>query len=123
MIDYLKQAVFTVIKHPQRTPRGYDGPGSTTHRFGDLLTTVVADISETYQERPDLVIATWPSIIGQKLAPMTQAVSFVEGILTVKVKNSTLHSLLSQHDKPKILLSLRQKFPKLTINNVVFRIG
>jgi len=112
-----------VSKQLRRTPRGYDGPGITTHRFGDLLTHVLSGISETYQERPDMIIAAWPSIIGAKLAPMTHAVSFADGVLVIKVKNSTLHSLLSQHDKPKILQSLRQKFPKVAIHNILFRIG
>lgn len=106
-----------------RTPRGYDGPGVTTHKVGDLLTNVLATIGDSFKERPDLLLAAWPEIIGQKLAPMTQAVSFCEGVLLVKVKNSTLYSLLNQNDKLKILNSLRQKFPKMQIKNVVFRIG
>jgi hypothetical protein len=41
----------------------------------------------------------------------------------VKVKNSTLHSLLSQNDKPRILQLLRQQFPNAEIKNIYFRIG
>lgn len=123
IIASLKRAASIVTRQTRRLPRDYDGPAVTTHRFGDLLTTVLANISDNYQERPDLILAAWPAVIGQKLAPMTQAVSFAEGVLVVKVKNSTLHSLLSTHDKAKILLSLRQKFPRVAINNIVFRIG
>lgn len=112
-----------MTRQARRTPHNFDGTGVTTHRFGDLLTRVLNAVSENYQERPDLILAAWPSIVGQNLAPMTQAVSFVEGVLTVKVKNSTLHSLLSLHDKPRILQNLRQKFPKIAIHNIVFRIG
>ena len=54
---------------------------------------------------------------------MTEAISFKDGVLTVKVKNSTLHSLLTQYDKPRILNSLKQKFPTAGIRNVHFRIG
>lgn len=106
-----------------RTPRQYDGTAVTTRRVADLLPEVLTKIGSAYQERPDLILAIWPEIVGPKLAPMTQAVSFVDGVLTVKVKNSTLHSLLNQHDKPRILSSLKQKFPKVSIKNVVFRIG
>lgn len=106
-----------------RLPRNYNGTGITTHRIGDLLTDVLAELSIIYHERPDLLLAAWPEIIGPQLANMTQAVSFIDGILVVKVKNSTLYSLLSQHDKPKILYSLRQKFPRANIKNIVFRIG
>jgi hypothetical protein len=112
-----------VIRKLRRTPKDYDGPGITTHRVSELLTTVLADIAEIYLERPDLILAAWPEVIGPKLSHMTQAISFHEGILIVKVKNSTLHSLLSQNDKPRILNSLRHKFPKIDIKNIVFRMG
>ena len=89
----------------------------------DLLPRVLAKIGEVYQQRADLILAMWPEIIGDKLADMTQAVSFVDGILFVKVKNSTLHSLLNQHEKLRILNLLRQKFPHTEIKNICFRIG
>lgn len=112
-----------MIKTNRRTPRNYDGTKVTTHRVTDLLPVILSQIGESYQDRPDLILASWPEIIGSNLAPMTKAMSFVDGILIVKVKNSTLHSLLSQHDKPRIISSLRQKFPKIEIKNIVFRIG
>jgi hypothetical protein len=65
----------------------------------------------------------WPDVIGPKLASMTQAHSFVDGVLLVKVKNSTLHSLLSQNDKPRILNLLRKRFPNVEIKTIYFRIG
>lgn len=107
----------------QRTPKNYDGTGVTTHSIRELLPSVLSKLGEVYQQRPDLILATWPEIIGSKLASMTQAVSFVDGILVIKVKNSTLHSLLSQNDKPRILNSLRQRFPNVVIKTIVFRIG
>ncbi|CUI16431.1 hypothetical protein PNK_0806 [Candidatus Protochlamydia naegleriophila] len=106
-----------------RTPRYYDGTGVTTHRINDLLPDVLSKIGEVYQQRSDLILTMWPSIIGPKLAAMTQAVSFSEGVLVVKVKNSTLYSLLSQNDKPRILSQLRQKFPHVEIKTISFRIG
>lgn len=110
-------------KSVRRTPKNYDGTQLTTHQFTDLLPAVLTQINKVYQDRPDLILASWPEIIGPQLAAMTQAISFSEGILTVKVKNSTLHSLLSRHDKPRILASLRRKFPQLYIHNILFRIG
>lgn len=111
------------MKTLRRTPKDYDGTRITTHRVSDLLPLVLSSLNEAYQDRPDLILAAWPDVIGQKLAGMTSAVSFQDGVLTVKVKNSTLHSLLYQHDKMKILNSLRSKFPKVYFKNVVFRIG
>lgn len=110
-------------KFNSRTPKNYDGTGLTTHKFSDLLPIVLSRISETYHDRPDLILSSWPEIIGSQLAVMTQAVSFSEGILTVKVKTSTLHSLLSQYDKSRILTALRKRFPKINIQNIIFKIG
>ena len=89
----------------------------------DILPGILHQIGEVYEVRPDLILATWPELIGPRLASMTRAVSFVDGVLTVKVKNSTLHSLLNQHDKPRILRLLRSRFPKVDIRNILFRIG
>lgn len=112
-----------MVKNTRRTPRNYDGTQVTTHKFNELLPSVLEQIGESYKERPDLILAAWPGIIGTKLATMTQAVSLEEGVLIVKVKNSTLHSLLTQRDKPRILQLLRSKFPKVNIKNILFRIG
>lgn len=107
----------------RRTPRNYDGTRITTHKVSELLPGVLEQIGEVYNERPDLILSSWPIIIGPQLASMTEAVAFNDGVLVVKVKNSTLHSLLSQKDKPRILSSLRNKFPKVNIKNIMFRIG
>lgn len=110
-------------KFYSRTPRQYDGTRATSHRLTDLFPLVLAKIGEVYQQRADLILAAWPDIMGVKLATMTQAVSFTDGILVVKVKNSTLHSLLSQQEKLRLLNVLRKKFPNVEIKNIYFRIG
>lgn len=106
-----------------RTPRNYDGTQVTTHKIHDLLPIVLSKINSVYQLQPDLILAMWPEIIGAQLAGMTQAVSFNEGILSVKVKNSTLYSLLNQHEKTRLLSLLRKKFPQAQIKTISFRIG
>lgn len=107
----------------KRTPKNYDGTGVTTRRIGEVFPSVLAGIGGAFKDRPDLILASWPEIIGSKLAPMTQAESFKDGVLVVRVKNSTLYSLLNQYEKPKVLAKLRQKYPRVTITNVIFRIG
>lgn len=107
----------------KRNAKNYDGTGVTTRRVGEVLPLVLAQIGDSFKDRPDLILASWPEIIGPKLSSMTQAESFRDGVLVVKVKNSTLHSLLNQHERGKVLASLRQKFPRVNIINVIFRIG
>ncbi len=106
-----------------RTPRHYDGTQRTGKELKKLLPELLGDIGAGRADRPDLIIAAWQEIIGPRLAPYTEAVSFRDGILTVKVKNSTLYSLLSQHEKSRLLKSLHEKFPSVTIKNLIFRIG
>lgn len=111
------------MKNYFRTPRNYDGAASTTRQLSDVIPHVLEKINDQFIDRPDLVLAAWPDIIGPRLAPMTQAVSFQHGILTVKVKSSTLYNLLCQSDKHKLLHALCLKFPKTEIKRILFRIG
>ena len=103
--------------------RGSSTTKVTTYHIRQLLPRFLQQISSVYKDRPDLILASWPEVIGPQLASMTQAVSFNEGILIVKVKNSTLYSLLSQNDKPRILKNLRDKFPNTLIKTILFRMG
>jgi hypothetical protein len=111
------------MKPKQRTPRNYDGTQVTTHRMADLLPQVLSALSEVQHYRPDLVLAAWPEVIGAKLAGMTEALSFVDGVLLVKVKNSTLYSLLNQYERPRILRNLQAKFPSVRFEKIIFRVG
>ncbi len=110
-------------KKRARSWRRYDGIRSSIRHIRQLLPIVMKEIGRRYQDRPDLVLASWPAVIGSKLAPMARAVSFCEGILVVKVNNSTLHSLLSQNDKPRLIKNLRERFPQTMIKTIVFRLG
>lgn len=95
----------------------------TNKQLKDLLPKVLGRIGALHRDRPDLVVAAWPQIIGEKLSSMTKAISFVDGVLSVKVSNSTLYSLLSQHERGRLLTSLRAKFPSVEIKNIHFRLG
>lgn len=98
--------------------------GETTNKkLSDLLPKALKKIGAMQHDRPDLILASWPLIIGEKLSPMTKAVSFIDGVLFVKVSNSTLYSILSQQERGRLLKNLREKFPAVKINNIHFRIG
>ena len=107
----------------RRTPKNYDGTAPTGHLLNGVLSGVLAAISDKYQDRPDLVLAAWPMIVGEKIASMAEAVSFDEGTLVVKVKNSTLYSLLVQKERARLLGVLKKKFPTVDIRALHFRMG
>ncbi len=107
-----------------RMPLGYDGSRTTTRKLADLLPPFLKKISEKAQIRPQDVLEAWPKVVGEKLAPMTQAMKFDSKVLYVKVKNTTLLSLLSNpRDKERLIGAMQKLFPKLEIENILFRAG
>lgn len=103
--------------------KGGSSTALTSHHISELLPKFLEEMGGMYHGRPDLVLAAWPEVIGASLAPMTQAVSFVDGVLVVKVRNSTLYSLLVQNERGRLMKSLREKFPKTEIKTLHFRLG
>lgn len=95
----------------------------TNKMLTKLLPKMLERIAAMQKDRPDLIVATWREIIGEKFAPMAQAIGFENGILLVKVSNSTLYSLLAQHEKKRLLQMLRKRFPSIEIKTIHFRIG
>lgn len=95
----------------------------TSKSLKDLLPKFLERVTKSHEQRGDLILAAWPEVIGEKHAPMTEAASFDRGVLTVKVKNTTLYSLLLHHEKFRLLKNLKERFPKAEIRNIIFRIG
>ncbi len=106
-----------------RTPKFYDGTAPTGKRADRILSHILSEIGNQTGHQGHEVIEAWAEIIGPKFASLTEAVSMQDGLLTVKVKSSTLYSLLCQHEKPRLLVRLRGKFPRASIRDIVFRMG
>lgn len=106
-----------------RTPRNYNGTKPTTRKMNDVLPGVLAKIYRHQENRSGLILAAWPHLVGDKIATMSKALSFDEGVLQVSVANSSLLSLLQQVEKRKLLIRLKQKFPKADIKDIRFRMG
>ena len=112
-----------MAKKLRRTPKGYDAVEPTGKQLSELLPEWLIEASVRFQDRPDLVLLAWPEVIGERLAPMTQAISFIDGVSTVKVRNSSLYSLLIQHEKMKLQNQLQKRLPSVKIRNIIFRLG
>lgn len=111
------------MEEEAKRPRYYDGPLPTSRPITRLLPALLQEIGKVYQDRPDLILAAWPDVVGPQLASMTQALSFKEGFLVVKVQNATLYSLLCQYDKPRLIKNLRDRFPHTMIKSILFQLG
>lgn len=86
----------------------------------DLLPEIMAEIGKNAKDPKAEIYQFWFELIGEKMGPFTEPVSFFDGVLTVKVKSSTLYSLLAVHEKMRLLNKLQEKF---SIRNLVFRVG
>ena len=96
---------------------------SSIKSIQSLLTPFLKEVNSNCDQRVDLIPLAWPEIIGSSLAPMTQAETFKDGTLYVKVFNSTLLSILSHREKHILLKKLKAKFPKTDINEIRFHLS
>lgn len=103
-----------------RTPRNYDGTGRTGRELKDLLPETLKTIRDKAGQQGEEIFTYWPELLGKEMAKFTEPVSFIDGILTVHVKSATLYSLLVQHERPRLLRRLQEKF---SIRGLSFRIG
>lgn len=107
----------------KRTPKNYDGNEPTGKRIGDILPGILTDLSGKFKDQPHLILEAWPEIVGEKVSKLSRAVSFNEGVLEVRVRNSSLLSLLVEHEKNRLLTQLKKRFPKVKIQDIFFKIG
>lgn len=103
-----------------RTPRNFNGTHPPGKKIEELLPEVLAGISRRGGDLRQEIFLEWSALLGEQMAPLTEPVSWVDGVFTVKVKSGTLYSLLCQHEKAGLLKRLQKKFP---VRNLVFRVG
>jgi hypothetical protein len=103
-----------------RTPRNYAGVENPAKKMADLLPEVLSELAKKIKDPREEIYTFWRELIGEKWASLAEPISFIDGILTVKVKSSTLYSLLVTHERPRLLARLQEKF---SIRNLIFRVG
>ncbi|HAB99384.1 MAG TPA: DUF721 domain-containing protein [Parachlamydiales bacterium] len=106
-----------------RTPKNFDGTSPTGKMMSALLRDALAGISKQAGCQGHEILAAWSEVLGEKFANLTKATGIQDGVLTVKVKSSTLYSLLHQHEKSRLLARLQELFPSAGIRDIVFRVG
>ncbi len=124
-LDNISPFVFLLGKErcfliANRTPKGYNGTKTTGRRISELLPGLLVELGKRAADPREEIFQAWGVAIGEKMAPLTEPLSFLDGVLTVKVKSATLYSLLCQHERPRLLKQLQAKFP---VRHLQFRIG
>lgn len=102
-----------------KNPRGYRGKKSTNHSAKGLVGKWLSTISGT--NASDEIIAAWPEIVGPKFATMSEAVGLYEGVLRIRVKNSTLYTLFVQYEKERLRSELQARFT--LVKDIDFKMG
>jgi hypothetical protein len=103
-----------------RTPRNFDGTRSPGVKIEELLPDILAGIGRKTEIPREAIFREWALLLGEKMAGMTQPISFENGVLTVALKSSSLYSVLRVHEKPRLLRKLQEKFQ---VKDLVFKIG
>jgi len=106
----------------RRIPKNYQGVKPTGRTMSDLMPRVLQQIQEKAKGDHDVVFRAWVEVVGERLAPMTEPQSYANGVLFVRVKNATLHSILSGPEKKRLIDEMRKKLPGVTMNTIVFRV-
>ncbi len=104
----------------KRTPRNYSGTENPLKKASDLLPGMLSKLRCKASDSKEDLFRFWFDLIGERYAHLTEPASFFDGILTVKVKSSTLYSLLVAHEKLRLLQRLQEKF---SVRDLVFRVG
>lgn len=104
----------------KRTPKLYDGTQKTTKTLEEILPEFLQKLKPGRGLTDEEVFRFWHSLIGESMAPMTEPVSLINGVLTVKVKSATLYSLLRGAEHSRLEKALREKFQ---IRGLCFRPG
>lgn len=98
-------------------------PEATHRNLQELLPAVLEKLESQHLERPDLLLSGWNGVVGPQIASMTEAESYSNGFLTIRVKDPSLYSLLHQYERPRLLALMRRRFPKAQIKAICFRAG
>src|SRR5438105_8157614 len=103
-----------------RTIRNYSGTQNSNKILSDLLPEIMTELGKKAQDPREEIFRYWYEIAGEKMGPLTEPVSFMDQVLTVKVKSSTVYSLLVAYERGRLLKQMQSRF---TIRNLFFRVG
>ncbi len=107
----------------KRIPKNYQGLEPTGREIKFLFPLILDEYDHRFNLKSERILAAWPELVGEQTASMSRVVSFSSGIVKVKVKNSTLLSLLANHEKARLLKQFKSRFPSHQIKNISFTIG
>ncbi len=107
----------------RHTPKNYDGIKLTGKLACDMLPDVFKTIQKAFDAQPKNIFTVFLNSLDERMRPLVEPVFFAKGVLTVKVKNATLLSILSSQEKGRLVHNLRSSIPSIEIQDIVFQSG
>ena len=107
----------------RQTPKNYDGIETTGKLASGMVSNVLKGIQKALDAQPKNVFMVFSGLLDERMRPLVEPVFFAKGILTVKVKNATLLSILSSQEKTRLVHNLRRTIPSVEIQDIVFQSG
>ena len=90
---------------------------------GDAVEKVMASLGLKDRLRADQVLQAWHEVVGEFVAKHSTPQQLLNGVLTVRVLQPTVHFELDRFWKPKILAKLQERFGNRTVRAIKFRVG
>jgi len=94
-----------------------------TQAVGDTLEKVMRQLGLAERLTEGQILAAWKEIVGDWFALHTCPDRIRDGILYVRVVQSSVHYELDRNWKPKILQKLKSRFGPTRVRDIRFRIG
>lgn len=95
----------------------------TSKHLKDLLGNFEKKMKSLERVPVEDILNSWPTLVGNNIAEMTKAVEFKDATLFIKVSNAALYSLLTLHEKDRLIDLLKIKYPSVKIKTIQFRLG
>ena len=93
------------------------------YHVSELTKQFLASIDQKEGSALSQIKLAWPQLVGAVIASKSSVIDLQEGVLWVQVSQSTVLSVLSSTEKPRLLRILQKRFPKISIRDISFRIG
>jgi predicted nucleic acid-binding Zn ribbon protein len=106
--------------------RGYREKAAAPERtqaVSDALEKVMKQLGLQERLTESQILAAWREIVGEWFFLHTCPDRLRDGVLFVRVVQSSVHFELDRNCKPRIIQKLKAKFPGTRIRDVKFRLG
>ena len=95
----------------------------TSVPVGTTLTRVLKKLGLPDRLQEDQVLEAWTELVGPFISKHASPLKLAQGVLHVRVLQSTVHYELDRVWKPQILQKFRARFGQRTIREIRFKLG